>query len=81
MHTSDSGTAALTKLSRAPSNLVLPYDILVIIFEFTSDIKTLLNTCLVCKAFDDVANKILWRRMTDNPMRSRVRNLLLVPIY
>lgn len=73
--------AALIKLSRGPSNLVLPYDILFIIFEFVSDVKTLFNACLVCKAFDDVANKILWRRLTDDPLCSKVRNLLQTLIY
>lgn len=52
---------------------VLPYDILVIIFEFVSDIKTLCNACLVSKAFDDAANSILWQRLTDDPLRSKVR--------
>ena len=80
-HSSGSGTASLVKLSRGPSNQGLPYDILILIFEFVSDVKTLFNACLVCKAFDDAANRVLWRRLTDDPLRSKVRNLLLTPIY
>ena len=59
---------------------VLPYDILIIIFEFLSDVKTLFNACLVSKAFDDAASLVLWQRLTDDPMRSKVRILILTPI-
>ena len=80
-HSSDSGAAAHVKLSRGPSNSALPYDILTLIFEFVSDTQTLFNACLVCKAFDDAANRILWQRVTDDPLRSKVRILLLTHIY
>ena len=74
--------STLIKLARgsSPSVLpykVLPYDILVIIFEFVSDAKTLFNACLVSTAFDDAANLVLWRRLTDDPLRSKVRILML----
>ena len=77
-YSSNSGETVRIKLSRgsSPSVLpyeVLPYDILVIIFEFVSDSKTLFNACLVSKAFDDAANRILWQRLTDDPLRSKVR--------
>lgn len=84
-NSSDSGAATHIKLWRgsSPSVLpykVLPYDILIIIFEFVSDVKTLFNACLVSKAFDDAANLVLWQRLTDDPLRSKVRILILTPI-
>ena len=82
---SNSSDSTLIKWSCGPSPSVLPYkalpyDILVIIFEFVSDAKTLFNACLVSKAFDDAANWILWRRLTDDPLRPKVRILMLSPI-
>src|SRR5258706_4757820 len=84
-NSSDLGAAALIKSWRgsSPSVLpykVLPYDILVIIFEFVSDVKTLFNACLVSKAFDDAANLVLWQILTDDPLRSKVCILILTPI-
>jgi len=77
-YSSDSDATARIKLSPGSASpvlpyKVLPYDILIIIFEFVSDTKTLFNACLVSKAFDDAANRILWKKLTDDPLRSRVR--------
>jgi len=81
-YSSDSDAATRFKLSRGSSNSsVLPYDVLIIIFEFVSDAKTLFNACLVSKAFDDAANRVLWQRLADDPLRSKVRILKLTPIY
>ena len=78
---SHSDTTELIEFAREPSISVLPHDILITTFEFVSDVKTLFNACLVCKAFDDAANKILWQRVTEDPLRPKVCTPLLTAIY
>ena len=68
----DSDTVPHIEQSREPSISALPYDILMIIFEFVCDAKSLFNACLVCKAVDDAANKILLQTVTDDPSRPKV---------
>lgn len=61
------------------SGTVLPYDILLSIFDLLNgDRSTLTAARLVCKLFDDAASKTLYETVVDDPFSFKVHSCAII---